>query len=63
MLTFKKSNNLEIIGYSDSDFSNYIDSKKFISYYIFMLIRESILWKSDKQSITLYSTMQVKFMT
>jgi hypothetical protein len=28
MLTFRKSDNLEVIGYSDSDFSGCVDSKK-----------------------------------
>jgi hypothetical protein len=37
MFTFKKSDNLEIIGYSDSDFSGCVDSKKFTSGYIFMI--------------------------
>jgi hypothetical protein len=37
MFTFKKSDNLEVIGYSDSDFSSCVDSKKPTSYYIFML--------------------------
>jgi hypothetical protein len=37
MLTFRKSDNLEVIGYSDSDFCGCVDSKKSILGYIFML--------------------------
>jgi hypothetical protein len=37
MLTFRKPDNFEVIGYSDSDFSNCINNKKFTSGYIFML--------------------------
>jgi hypothetical protein len=37
MLTFRKSDNLEVIGYSDFDFSGCVDNKKSTSGYIFML--------------------------
>jgi hypothetical protein len=63
ILTFRKSDNLEVIGYSDSDFSDCVDSKKSTSCYIFMLAGEPISWKSAKQSITTSSTMQAKFVT
>jgi hypothetical protein len=62
MLTFRKSDNLEVIGYSVSDFSGCVDSKKSTSYYIFMLAAGLISWKSAKQSITASSTMQAEFM-
>jgi Reverse transcriptase (RNA-dependent DNA polymerase) len=61
MLTFRKSDNLEVIGYSDSDFSGCVDSKKSTSGYIFMLAGGPISWKSAKQSITASSTMQAEF--
>jgi Reverse transcriptase (RNA-dependent DNA polymerase) len=62
MLTFRKSDNLEVIGYSDSDFSGYVNSKKYTSGYIFMLAGGPISWKSAKQSITTSFTMQAEFM-
>jgi hypothetical protein len=62
MLTFRKSDNLEVIGYLDSDFSDCVDSKKSTSSYIFMLVGGLISWKSAKQSITASSTMQTEFM-
>ena len=37
MLTYQKSNQLEIIGYSDSDFVGYRDSMKSTSVYIYLL--------------------------
>jgi hypothetical protein len=48
MLTFKMSDNLEVIGYSNSDFSGCIDNKKSISCYIFMLVEGLISWKNAK---------------
>jgi hypothetical protein len=38
MLTFKKWDRLKVISYSDSDFFGCVDSKKFTSGYIFMLV-------------------------
>jgi hypothetical protein len=38
ILTFKKLNNLDVIGYSDSDFFGCVDRKKSTSDYIFMLV-------------------------
>jgi hypothetical protein len=61
MLTYKRSNNLEVIGYSDSDFSGCVDSKKSTSGYIFMLAGGPISWKSAKQSLRASSTMQAEF--
>ena len=37
LLTFKRSDNLEVIGYSDSDFAGCIDSQKSTFGYLFML--------------------------
>jgi hypothetical protein len=37
MLTFRKLDNFEVIGYSDFDFSGCVDDKKSTSYYIFIL--------------------------
>jgi hypothetical protein len=43
MLTFRKLTNHEVIDYSDSDFSDCVDSKKSKSSYIFMLAGGLIL--------------------
>jgi hypothetical protein len=61
MLTFKKADNLVVIGYLDSDFSSCVDSKKSTSYYIFILAGVLISWKTAKQSIIASSTMQAEF--
>jgi len=61
MLTYQKSENLEIIGYSDSDFAGCQDSKRSTSRYIFMLAGGAISWKSVKQTLIASSTMDVEF--
>ena len=62
MLTYRKSYQLEIIGYSDSNFARCRDSMKSTSSYIYLLARGAISWKSTvKQSIVASSTMAAEF--
>ncbi|KAJ3684738.1 hypothetical protein LUZ61_013902 [Rhynchospora tenuis] len=51
MLTYRKFESLEVIGYSDSDFVGCVDTRKSTSGYIFMLTGGPISWKSAKQSL------------
>ena len=60
-MTYKRSNSLKIVDYSDSDHAG--DERKSISGYIFTLIGGAISWKSKKQTvITTSSTMYSEFM-
>jgi hypothetical protein len=61
MLTYKRLDNLEVIGYSDADFASCEDSRKSTSGYVFTLAGGAVSWKSSKQELTLVSTMQAKF--
>ena len=61
MLTDRKSDQLEIIGYSDSDFAGCRDSMKSTLCYIYLISGGSISWKSVKQSIVASSTIAVEF--
>ncbi|CAJ2653575.1 unnamed protein product [Trifolium pratense] len=61
VLTFRKSDNLEIIGYSDSDYAGCPDSKRSTSGYIFLLAGGAVSWKSAKQSLVAPSTMAAEF--
>jgi hypothetical protein len=38
MLTYKKSDSLEIVGYSDSDFAGYLDTDRSTLGYVFKLV-------------------------
>ena len=62
MLTFMRSDSLEVTGYSDSDFAGGNDSRKSTFGYLFMLAEGEISWKSAKQTIIVSSTMEAKFM-
>ncbi|TYK14596.1 Retrovirus-related Pol polyprotein from transposon TNT 1-94 [Cucumis melo var. makuwa] len=61
MLTYKRSDHLEVIGYSDLDFVGCVDSRKSTFGYLFLLAEGAISWKSAKQSIIASSTMEVEF--
>ncbi|XP_062100595.1 secreted RxLR effector protein 161-like [Humulus lupulus] len=61
MLTYKKSDPLEVVGYSNSDFAGCQESRKSALGYIYMLAGGAISWKSAKQTLVASSTMAVEF--
>ncbi|RVW13581.1 Retrovirus-related Pol polyprotein from transposon TNT 1-94 [Vitis vinifera] len=61
MLTYRRSSHLEIVGYSDSDFTGCLDSRRSTSGYIFMLAGGAVSWKSVKQTLIASSTMEAEF--
>ena len=67
MVTYKKLEELEIIGYSDSDFFGCIDSKKSTAGYSYLLAGRVVSWKSAKQaliaSLTISHDMKHQIMT
>ncbi|GJU38197.1 zinc finger, CCHC-type containing protein [Tanacetum coccineum] len=61
MLSYRKTDNLEVIGYSDSDFAKCKDSSRSTSGYIFMLSGGPISWISREQELTTTSTMMAEY--
>ena len=61
MLTFKRSDNLEVIGYTDSNFAGCVDSRKSTFGYVYLLAGAAISWKNVKQTIIVASTMETEF--
>ncbi|KAL1338001.1 hypothetical protein AAHE18_10G179200 [Arachis hypogaea] len=61
MLTYRRSENLEIIGYSDSDFAGCQDSRRSTSGCIFILAGGVVAWKSNKQTLVASSTMEAEY--
>lgn len=47
-LTYRHTDQLEVIGYSDLNFAECIDTKKSTSWYIFLLVVGAIYWKICK---------------
>ena len=52
MLTYKRSDQLEIIVYSNLDFARCLDSLRSTSGYIFILAGGAVSWCSAKQTLT-----------
>ena len=61
MLTYRRSNNLAVIGYSNSNFPSCPNDHKFTFGYIFIMARGVMSWKSVKQSLTITSSMKVEY--
>lgn len=61
VLAYRRSDQLEIIGYSDSNFTECQDSRKSISGYIYLLAKGAISWKSAKQALIASSAMATEF--
>ena len=55
---YRRSNHLEVFGYSDSNFVGCIDSRKSTFGYLFLLGEGAISWKS---AIIVSSTMEAEF--
>ena len=63
MVMYRQTDNLNVIGYSDSDFIGCVDSCKSTSGYIFMMVGGALSWRSVKQTLTATSTMEVEFVS
>ncbi|XP_042485262.1 secreted RxLR effector protein 161-like [Macadamia integrifolia] len=61
MLTYRASDQLEVIRYSDSNYAGCLDSRKSTPGYIFLLAGGVIYWKSKKQTCVSTSTMEAEF--
>jgi hypothetical protein len=61
MLTYERSDSLEIVGYSDSDFMGCLDTDRSTSGYVFKLTGGAISWSISKQTVMTPSTMYVEF--
>ncbi|XP_033515330.1 secreted RxLR effector protein 161-like [Nicotiana tomentosiformis] len=60
-LTYKYSDSVEVIGYSDFDLGGCKDTGKSTSGYIFLLGGGVVSWKSVKRIIVATSTMEAEF--
>ena len=48
MLTYRRTDTLEVVGFSDSNYAGYVVDKKSTSGYIFMMAKGAVSWKSVK---------------
>ena len=60
-LIYRRSDKLEIVGYSDFDFAGCQDSKRSMSDYIYLLVGGAISCKSAKQTLIASFIMAAEF--
>ena len=48
MLTYRRTDTLGVVGFSDSDYVSCVDDKNSTSCYIFMMVEGAVSWKSFK---------------
>ena len=63
MLMYRRTDEYEMIGNSDSDFASCVDSQNSTSGYIFMFAGGVVSWRSTKQKVTATSTIEAKFVS
>ena len=63
MLTYQRTDTLEVVGFSDFDYAGYMDDKKSTFGFIFGMAEGTISWKSVKQTLTTSSTMESEYVT
>ena len=61
MLTYRRTDTLRVVGFSDSDYAGCVDDKKSTYGFIFMIAKGAVLWKSVKQTLIASSTMEVEY--
>ena len=61
VLTYRRTNTLDIVGFSDADYAGCVDDKKSTSGYIFVMAGGAVSWKSVKQTLTASSTMEAEY--
>ena len=62
MLTYRRTDTLGVVGFSDSDYADGVDDKKSTSGYIFMMAEGAVSWKNVKQRLTTSSTMEAEYL-
>ena len=62
-LTYGRSDHLDVVGCSGSDFIDCLDSRKSTSGYVFLLTGRAISWRSAKQTLVAPSTIEVEFVS
>ena len=60
-LLFEGGSELQVEGYTDSDFMSDFDNKKSTSGYVFVCNGSTVSWKSFKQSIIANSTTEAEY--
>ena len=61
MLIYRRTDTLEVVGFSDFDYAGFVDDKKSTYGYIFMMVEGAVSWKRVKQTLTASSNMEAEY--
>ena len=61
MLTYRRTNSLDVVGYIDASFKGCVDDEKSTIGHIFVMERGAASWSSANQSVTTSSTMEAEY--
>lgn len=61
MLTYRKIDHLEVIGYSDADIVGCLDTRRSTLAYIFLLAGAAVSWRTAKQTVVTPSTFDAEY--
>ena len=61
MLKYQRTNTLEVVDFSDSDYAGCVNDKKSTFGYIFMMAKGVVSWKSVKQTLTASFTIEAEY--
>ena len=61
MLTYRRTDTLKVVGFSDSNYAGCTNDKKSTFGYIFMMGKGVLSWKSVKQTLKASSTMEAEY--
>ncbi|XP_038695492.1 secreted RxLR effector protein 161-like [Tripterygium wilfordii] len=60
-LTSTRGGNLQLVGYSDSDYAGDVEDRKSTSSFLYLLSSGAVSWSSHKQLVVTLSTTEVEF--
>ncbi|UYV79065.1 hypothetical protein LAZ67_17000981, partial [Cordylochernes scorpioides] len=60
-ILYKRKDVIKLIGYSDADFADDIDTRRSTSGYIFLLAGGPVTWTSQRQSVVALSTTEAEY--
>ena len=63
MLMYRQIDNLDLVGYSYTEFVVGVDSRKSIFGYIFIMAGKAVSWRSFKHTLITTSTMEAEFVS
>ena len=61
ILTYRHTDTLEVVGFSDSDYAGCVDDKNSSFCYIFMMVEGAVSWKIHKQILIASSTTKAEY--